>query len=129
MLFLRAGSESLLVSQRRVVQLSKRARMPLCLRAWSLLFLTVFGNSLSKGDFPRVSISHPNIRELDENETETEIDVTGGLAISCIAPYPLEWVLEKFDFGKVRSKLVFNLYQEYASNFGPLYLTFTYFNV
>jgi hypothetical protein len=69
-------------------------------RESSILFVLFVGNCFCIDDLPHVHITKPNFGELFPGN-ETEVDLIKGLEIQCTAPYPVEWVLEKFDFGKV----------------------------
>jgi hypothetical protein len=86
--------------------------MDWCLKTCLILYVSVFGNCYGKTELPRVNIQYPDIGELGPSDgIETEIQVTNGLVINCIAPYPVVWVIEKFEFGKVGHKVTIPRFQ------------------
>jgi hypothetical protein len=49
-----------------------------------------------------VHITHPEFGELGPDlGAQAELDLSNALILECTAPYPVEWVLGKYDFGKV----------------------------
>ncbi len=67
-----------------------------------VLFVLVLEKCICQDDLPHVYFTKPNIGELGPSVgTQVEVDIRNGLELECIAPYPIEWVLEKFDFREV----------------------------
>jgi hypothetical protein len=72
------------------------------------MIIAFLKNCFCHEDLPRLHITKPELGELGYSfaTEEAELDLSDGLEIECTAPYPVEWVLGKYDFMKVPQKLL-----------------------